>query len=103
MKQLILAMIAGMTAMGAAQAQTDSASTPAPSSVAPYAAGFTPHAYVGLGAAIADDTTRDEYRVSPKIFGGYEFTPNWGVEAGYTKFHDAPGYNSNSSYVAGKY
>jgi opacity protein-like surface antigen len=102
MKQLILAMIAGMATMGAARAQTaDSAS--APSSVAPYAAGFAPHAYVGLGAAIADDTSRDEYRVSPKIFGGYEFTPNWGVEAGYTKFDDAPGYNSNSSYLAGKY
>jgi OOP family OmpA-OmpF porin len=103
-QQLILAMIASMAAVGAAQAQTaDSSSAPAASSVAPYAAGFTPHAYVGLGAAIADDTSRDEYRVSPKVFGGYEFTPNWGVEAGYTRFHDAAGYNSNSSYVTGKY
>jgi OOP family OmpA-OmpF porin len=104
MKQLILAMAASIAAMGAAQAQTaDSAGTPAVSSVAPYAAGFTPHAYVGLGAAIADDRTADEYRVSPKIFGGYEFTPNWGVEAGYTQFHEASKYNSNGSYVAGKY
>ena len=107
MKQLILAMIAGMATVGAAQAQTaDSAGAPAASNVAPYAAAgstFTPHAYIGVGAAIGDNLVTADYRVSPKIFGGYEFTPNWGVEAGYTKFDDAPGYNSNGSYVAGKY
>jgi OOP family OmpA-OmpF porin len=96
MKKLILTLAASLAALGAAQAQTvDNA--------APYAAGFAPHAYVGVGAAIADDLNTDDYRVSPKLFGGYEFTPNWGVEAGYTRFHEKSDYNSNGSYVAGKY
>ncbi|HEX8784921.1 MAG TPA: porin family protein [Telluria sp.] len=102
MKQLILALAASIAALGVAQAQsTDGAA--GTTGVAPYASGFTPHAYVGLGAAIADDLDTGDYRGSPKVFGGYEFTPNWGVEGGYTKFHEKSGYNSNGSYVAGKY
>lgn len=90
MKRLILAL-AAIAAVGAAQAQTiDNAS-------------FAPHGYVGLGAATADDKSSDEYRVSPKVFGGYQATPNVGVEAGYTQFHNAYDYHSNGSYVAGTY
>jgi OOP family OmpA-OmpF porin len=109
MKKLILAMVASIAAVGAAQAQTDGA-------YAPYAAGFTPHAYVGVGAATAKNQLTDDYRVSPKIFGGYEYTPNWGVEAGYTRFGEENGsalvpnnqvapykVKGNSTYVAGKY
>jgi len=96
MKQLILAMVASIAAVGAAQAQSVTAT-------APYAAGFTPHAYVGVGAAIADEVWTGDYHVSPKLYGGYEFTPNWGVEAGYTQFHERSDYNSNGSYIAGKY
>lgn len=110
MNKLILAIAASLVAVGAAQAQT---LTP---SAAAAAASFTPHAYVGVGAAIADNQLSDDYRVTPKIFGGYEFTPNWGIEAGYTYFNtrdrswgvfngidtsiSVKGY---SSYVAGKY
>jgi OOP family OmpA-OmpF porin len=96
MKQLILALVASIAAVGAAQAQSTTSN-------APYAAGFTPHAYVGLGAAIADEVWTGNYHVSPKLYGGYEFTPNWGVEAGYTQFHEKSDYNSNGSYIAGKY
>jgi OOP family OmpA-OmpF porin len=115
MKKLILALVASIAAVGAAQAQsTDNMTTTA--GVAPYAAGFTPHAYIGLGAASADNLATGDYRVSPKVFGGYEFTPNWGVEAGYTHFGEETGYayiggndlaryrvKGYSSYVAGKY
>lgn len=90
MKQLILAL-AAVAAVGAAQAQTLDT------------AGFAPHGYVGLGAVTADDQSTGDYRVSPKVFGGYQATPNLGVEAGYTKFHNDGGYNSNGSYVAGTY
>jgi OOP family OmpA-OmpF porin len=96
MKQLILALVASIAAVGAAQAQSTTSNPP-------YAAGFTPHAYVGLGAAIADEVWTGDYHVSPKLYGGYEFTPNWGVEAGYTQFHEKSDYNSNGSYIAGKY
>jgi OOP family OmpA-OmpF porin len=98
MKKLILALVASIAAVGAAQAQTADNTA-----AAPYAAGFTPHAYVGVGAAIADDLNTDDYRVSPKVFGGYDFTPNWGVEGGYTRYHESTDYNSNGSYIAGKY
>lgn len=90
MKKLILAL-ASIAAVGAAQAQTvDNAS-------------FAPHGYVGLGAVTAKDQASDDYRVSPKVFGGYQLNPNVGVEAGYTKLHNDAGHNSNGSYVAGTY
>jgi OOP family OmpA-OmpF porin len=119
MKQLILALVASIAAAGVAQAQsTDGMSTTNSTSVAPYAPGFTPHAYIGIGAASADNLVTGDYRVSPKIFGGYEFTPNWAVEAGYTHFGEETAYiwaggdisdrsryrvKGYSSYVAGKY
>ncbi|MGZ5848602.1 MAG: porin family protein, partial [Ramlibacter sp.] len=54
--------------------------------------------------------------VSPKIFGGYETTPNWGVEGGYIYYAEETGVawmpgnqlyalksRGYSSYVAAKY
>jgi OOP family OmpA-OmpF porin len=90
MKKLLLALIATSAVAGVAQAQTT-----------------TPHAYVGIGAATADNKSSDEYKTNAKIYGGYEFDQNWGVEAGYTNFdkEDIPGGNVKGSgtYVAGKY
>jgi opacity protein-like surface antigen len=90
MKKLLLALIATSAVAGAAQAQTT-----------------TPHAYVGVGAATANNKSIDEYKTNAKIYGGYEFDQNWGVEAGYTNFdkEDIPGGNVKGSgtYVAGKY
>lgn len=102
MKKLIFALIAGATAMGAAQAQGP---------------------YVGVGIASADHTynlpgtangSSDGYKASGKLFGGYEFDKTWGVEAGYTDFrksdynytlNGAAGHatsDGHSFYVAGK-
>ena len=78
MKKLIVALIASAAAISAAQAQT---TTPG-------------HAYVGVGVATADHEDgngfdSDGYKASGKLFGGYEFNQNWGVEAGYTDFRKA--------------
>lgn len=80
MKKLIFALLAGATAMGAAQAQGG---------------------YVGLGVAAVDQdfsagpaSSSAGYKAAGKIFGGYEFDPMWGVEAGYTDLRSARGnYN----------
>jgi hypothetical protein len=106
MKKLIFALIAGATAMAAAQAQETA-----------------PHAYVGAGVATADHNfslpgatgvDSDGYKASGKVFGGYEFNQTWGVEAGYTDFRKShANYTLNgttgradsdghSFYVAGK-
>lgn len=102
MKKLIFALIAGVTAIGAAQAQTS---------------------YVGVGIATADhkfnvsgatNVDSDGYKASGKLFGGYEIDQTWGVEAGYTDFRNArsnytlnnvPGRlesEGHSIYLAGK-
>ena len=109
MKKLIVALIAGAAAMSAAQAQTTQ-----------------PRAYVGVGVATADHAdssagglanyNSDGYKASAKIFGGYEFDQNWGVEAGYTDIRNSDFSYSNADgttggghtkgygyYVAGKY
>jgi len=90
MKKLLLALIATSAVAGAAQAQTTA-----------------PHAYVGIGAATADNKSTDDYHTNAKIYGGYEFDQNWGVEAGYTNFgkEDVAVGNVKGSgtYVAGKY
>ena len=90
MKKLLLALIATSAVAGVAQAQTT-----------------TPHAYIGIGAATADNKSTDDYKTSAKIYGGYEFDQNWGVEAGYTDFGKENAGIGNvkgsSSYVAGKY
>ncbi|MGZ8289770.1 MAG: outer membrane beta-barrel protein, partial [Telluria sp.] len=102
MKKLIFALIAGVTAMGAAQAAGP---------------------YVGVGVASADhkftvpgatNVSTDGYKASGKIFGGYEMDQNYGVEAGYTDFKKSSnsftmnGVNGRAEteghavYVAGK-
>ena len=77
MKKLIFALIAGVTAMGAAQAAGP---------------------YVGVGVASADHTftragatnvSTEGYKAGGKIFGGYEMDQNFGVEAGYTDFRSS--------------
>lgn len=103
MKKIIVALIAGLTAMGAAQAQS--------------------RPYVGLGVASADhnfkiggatNVNSEGYKPSAKIFGGVELTPMFGIEAGYTDIRKADHtYNigttagrattdGSRSYVAGK-
>jgi OOP family OmpA-OmpF porin len=90
MKKLLLALLATTAVAGAAQAQTT-----------------TPHAYVGVGAATADNKTSDSYKTGAKIYGGYEIDQNWGVEAGYTDFGKKDVGTGNvkgsGTYVAGKY
>ena len=105
MKKLIFALIAAATAMGSAQAAGP---------------------YVGVGVAATDhsytstlpgaqNVSSDGYKASGKVFGGYDFNQNWGVEAGYTDFgksdysYTANGVNSkgnstgHSVYLAGKF
>jgi opacity protein-like surface antigen len=102
MKKLIFALIAGVAAMSAAQAQGP---------------------YVGLAVASADHNfnagagvSADPagYKPSAKIFGGVELSPTWAIEAGYTDIRKAdhsfsvagvPGTattDGNRSYVAAK-
>jgi OOP family OmpA-OmpF porin len=75
MKKTMFAVLAGFLAMGAAQAQT--------TGTAPYA-DTAPHAYVGIGVGAVKDSVTNDHKRTTKIFGGYEFDQNWGVEAGYT-------------------
>lgn len=102
MKKLIFALIAGVAAMSAAQAQGP---------------------YVGLAVASADhnfnagsgvSSDPAGYKPSAKIFGGVELSPTWAIEAGYTDIRKAdhsftiagvPGTattDGNRSYVAAK-
>ena len=79
MKKLIFALIAGSTAMAAAQAQN-----------------MTPQrAYIGAGVATveseysipgASNVNSSGYKGSGKVFGGVELDQTFGVEAGYTDF-----------------
>jgi OOP family OmpA-OmpF porin len=109
MKKIIFALIAGAAVTAAAQAQTAAA----------------PHLYVGVGVATADhnyslngngvsNVDSDGYKPSAKVFGGYDFNQNWGVEVGYTDNRDSDfSYttkgvtangtsNGHSFYIAGK-
>jgi OOP family OmpA-OmpF porin len=81
MKKLIVAVIASVAAMSAAQAQQ-----------------AAPRAYVGVGVASVDhdykisgatNVDTSGYKQSGKLFGGYDFNQTWGIEAGYTDFRDA--------------
>lgn len=96
MKKIIVALIAGVAAMTAAQAQTTNPTQP--------------RYYIGVAAATADheDSSRanisnvdsDGYKASGKLFGGYEFNQMWGVEAGYTDFRNSD-FNYSSAGVNG--
>lgn len=103
MKKTIFAVIAGVLAMSAAQAQTAATDT-------------APHAYVGIGTGMVKDSITNDRKRTTKIFGGYDFDQNWGVEAGYswlgkTGFYVPLGNNdfaythvkSSSFYAAAKY
>jgi opacity protein-like surface antigen len=105
MKKMIFSVLAGVVAMGAAQAQT----------VAPTTADTAPHAYVGISTGASKDSLSGDRKRTVKIFGGYEFDQNWGVEAGYTHFGSSGVYlpqeadwtnaemKSFGAYVAAKY
>lgn len=80
MKKLIFALIAGVTAtaMSGAIAQSKP--------------------YVGIAAATSDHDLRiggatsvdtEGYKPSAKVFGGVDFTPTFGMEAGYTDLREA--------------
>jgi OOP family OmpA-OmpF porin len=107
MKKTMLAVLAGFLAMGAAQAQTTAAASAA--------SGTAPHAYVGIGVASAENRIVDAWKADAKIFAGYQFDQNLGVEAGFTRFgrvgvhYRVIDFNvdgrtkGSSSYVAGTY
>lgn len=106
MKKLIVAIAAGVAAMGAAQAQSTATEIIAQPT----------HPYVGVAVSGSKNQASDDWKASPKVFAGYDLTPNWGVEAGYTRFRKE-GYNTvvapntvaganvrgSSSYVAAKF
>ncbi len=110
MKKVIFTLIASAAAVGAAKAQTTSAGRP----------------YIGVGVASAEhnysldgmgatNLNSDGWKASAKVFGGYDFTQNLGLEVGYTDLRssdfsytrDGKGVNGYSdgygAYVAGKY
>jgi OOP family OmpA-OmpF porin len=112
MKKTIFAVLAGFVAMGAAQAQT---ATTATTATAP-AADTAPHAYIGIGMGSAHNTIAGERKSVVKLFGGYDFDRNWGIEGGYARFAGTDWYygmqdggfghanmDSYGAYVAGKY
>ena len=94
MNKLIIALIAGATAMGAAQAQSTTGRT-----------------YVGTAAVNAKNTTVDAHKMDGKLFIGHDFDERLGVEAGWVNHHktdfqrgavngSTEGYGT---YVAAKY
>jgi OOP family OmpA-OmpF porin len=95
MNKLIVALIASVAAMSAAQAQQTA-----------------PRAYVGAGIASADhdyklsgasNVDTEGWKASGKIFGGYEFNQTWGVEAGYTDFRKSDvNYSIGGANVRGE-
>ncbi|MFC5549820.1 porin family protein [Massilia aerilata] len=100
MKKLRSSLLAGLCAIGAAQAQAIDAAP------APATAESKPHAYVGLGLGVVSDTIAGGRRANAKIFGGYEFDRNWGVEAGLAGFRTsefvAVDYRPDGSYDVGQ-
>ena len=97
MKKVIHTLIAGAAVVSAAQTQAGNPGRP----------------YIGVGAASADHAysvgsipgtnfDSDGWKVSGKVFGGYEFTQNVGVEAAYTDFRSADfSYRVNGNDVKG--
>lgn len=101
MKKTIFAVLAALSAAGAAQAQTTTDTAP--------------HAYIGIGVANANNAIVDAWKADARIFAGYQFDRNLGVETGYTRFgrvgFHLPGDNGGidgstrgqSAYAAGTY
>lgn len=109
MRKLIIALAAGIAAMGAAQAQTQSGNLDTSNYTAP-------RPYVGVAVSAAKNQASDDWRAAPKVFGGYNLNQNWAVELGYTRqgsrdydTYGPTGVLGNSSvrgtdtYVAAKY
>jgi opacity protein-like surface antigen len=104
MKKAMFAVLAGVFAIGAAQAQTVSAN-----------AADTPHFYVGAGIGAVKNSVSGDHKRTAKFFGGYEFDENWGVELGYSRLGKTSFYvpgmtdytsahiKSSSFYAAAKY
>jgi OOP family OmpA-OmpF porin len=104
MKKTLMALLAGLSV--AALANPAHAQS---------AAGTAPHAYVGIGVAAAENRIVDAWKADAKIFAGYQFDQNLGVEAGFTRFgrvgvhYTVIDFNvdgrtkGSSSYVAGAY
>ena len=106
MKKIIVAVAANLVVLAAAHAQTGTIDTTST---------VSPRPYVGVAISGAKNQASDDWKASPKIFGGYKIDQNWGVELGYTHF-GSEDYDSNrngvparaevkgsSSYVAAKY
>lgn len=101
MKKLICMLGMGLAITGSAQAQETSSAS-------------TPRAYVGAGVTFADRYEGNN-KTDLKLFGGYEFDQNLGVEAGFSRYrrvdrHYSLGGGSGSygakgygAYVAAKY
>jgi OOP family OmpA-OmpF porin len=104
MKKMMMALLAGLSVAALAnpaQAQTTT--------------GTAPHAYVGIGMAAAENRIVDAWKADAKIFAGYQFDQNLGVEAGFTRFGRVGVHfatidrnidgrtKGSSSYIAGKY
>ena len=79
MKKLIFAVLAGVTAMTAAQAQVSSP-------------------YIGVGVSGSDhdfkigaagSSSSDGWKASGKVFGGFDVNQTFGIEAGYTDVRKA--------------
>ncbi|OON64128.1 hypothetical protein B0920_12585 [Massilia sp. KIM] len=94
MKKLIFAIVAGSAIVGAAQAQSTAG-----------------RGYVGAAAVSAKNQTVDAHKADGKLFAGYDFNQNMGVEAGWVNHHKtdfARGAVNGSTegygtYVAAKY
>ncbi|MCC2971737.1 porin family protein [Massilia sp. IC2-476] len=94
MKKLMIALIATAAVAGTAQAQNTPGS-----------------AYVGASAVTSKNTTVDAHKADGKLFGGYNFTEQLGVEAGWTNHHKSDFANGGvrgstegyGTYVAAKY
>ena len=64
MKKLIVALAATIAAAGAAQAQTNLMDANA----------YSPRPYVGIAVSGAKNQASDDWRASPKVFGGYDIS-----------------------------
>ena len=108
MNKLLIALAAGLTAIGSAQAQT---TTPNLGS------DWASRTYLGVAVSGAENKTADnDWKGGGKVFAGYNLDQNWAVEGGYTRFSNEDfNLSSNSipvgqgevksasSYIAAKY
>ena len=79
MKKLIFAVLAGVTAMTAAQAQVSS----------PYVGVAVSNSDHDFKIGAAGTSSSDGWKASGKIFGGFDVNQNFGIEAGYTDVRKA--------------